>query len=194
VVLASRVKTGTLTETAATRVDCGDGPNAAKAALLVGSEVRWLDASLAEVGSETRSGARDLAVVDLGAGAEAVTCETPDCSVVSWAFADDGSGAAAWTDADGTQVERAGAEPVRVGPAGALSVDDVDRDGHPDLIVVEPSGPGVRVRVFRTTGDAWAPGEVFAVDGVEAGPAAAVGGEVAPRLWFAGADGAVRTP
>ncbi len=156
-----------------TRVDCAED----QGVVLDGDTARRYDAAAQLTDSEAAAGAGDVAIIgdDLGT---VLACDGADCDVVSWA--------SGWAVAENgrTRVTIDGEE-RDVGPAGELSVGDVDGNGELDLIVRAGSNVGV-LRAIQ--GSLSAP-DWFHFRESAAGAVQVVTG-AAPELWLAdGANG-----
>jgi len=174
-------------EIAATRVDCGVGPQGAEVAVLVGDEVVLYDGDLVELGREDAPEARDLALVDLGGGASVETCAGEGCRAVAWTWGALGEQAVAVSTAEGIEVTTAAGAAFLPG-RGELSTGDADGDGHDDLLVATADGA---IGVFRSTGQGFGPGSFGHLERVLIGPAlvADATGDGLPDAWIVEDDG-----
>lgn len=160
----------------ATAIDCGVAPSGGDAAILEAGSVTVLDAGLNQVSQLTTAGAVDLAIGDIGSGAEVRTCDTAGCSIVFW---DDAVAFASSSNA-GVAVDDGGL--ITIAGNGALSVYDVDLDGNRDLIAASDDG---RITVHRFNGDAYGFPEIFHTRTIPVGPVAIgdADGDGEPDLW-----------
>lgn len=142
--------------TLATRVDCGVGPGGADVALLGDGTVQLTDTNFNELSTLTTPGANDVALGDIGNGAEAFTCFEEGCRAVFWPWGTTESAFASGSDAGISLTDAGGLQPLS--GAGALSVYDVDQDGHADLISVASTG---MVTLHRSNGDAFGASENY---------------------------------
>lgn len=167
------------TSTQATRIDCGAAPNGGKIAVLENGSVDVMDISFNVLGQFTTPGAVDLAIGDVGAGPEVRTCDTAGCSIVHWPH---GEGAGAFATGTPANVTLDDGEIATVKGAGAVSVYDVDADGHLDLLAAASDG---RVTVHRSNGEDLGFEEVFHTRAAVTGAVAAgnADGDGEPDLW-----------
>lgn len=136
--------------TTGTAVACGMGPSGSSAATLAGDTVSlWTD-TLASAGTQTESGAENIALGTVTADLQ--VCTSPGCGVVYWPYAP-GGGAWAIATRDGIDVGE-----TTLHGGGELAVADVDGNGLPDLLA---SWEGGRLGVYRSTGDGFGSGEFF---------------------------------
>lgn len=135
------------TTSSGTRVDCGDAPGGAVAAVLANDVVQLVNASLGQLDSITAPGAQDVGVGDAGQGPEAVTCESVGCEVEFWPWGDATGSFAVSSLATLQFVSSTGT--VQATGSGALSVHDVDGNGYPDLLAAGSDGS---VAVYRSNG------------------------------------------
>ena len=122
------------------RVDCGEGPDDAVAAILsTDGMVSLVDSSGNELSSMVVDGAKDVVLGDLGPGAQAHTCETEGCRIEYWPFGAEGEAALVISDELGTRARFATGSEVQLGGfGGPLTIADVDGNGHADLVGVDP--------------------------------------------------------
>ncbi|TNE84808.1 MAG: VCBS repeat-containing protein [Deltaproteobacteria bacterium] len=152
---------GNVTSTAATgtAVACGMGPSGATAATLAGDTITLWNDTLTSVGTQTSTGAENLA---LGVGSEDLqVCTSTGCGVVYWP---DGNGGGEWAISTNSGIT-VGATELHGG--GELAVEDVDGDGHLDLLASWENG---RLGVYRSTGEGFSTGEFFHMARQLAGP------------------------
>lgn len=135
------------TTSAGTRIDCGDAPNGAVAGVLANDLVQLINISLGQIDTVSAPGAKDVAVGDLGSGAEVVTCESDGCSAEFWPWGETESSFA--VTSNGTLQFISATETLQATGSGELSVYDVDGNGRPDLIATGSDGS---VAVYRSNG------------------------------------------
>jgi hypothetical protein len=165
----------------ATRVDCGKGPGGSAVVMLDGGKAWLLERNLDVISSVDAPLAQDVALGDAGAGPEVRTCATAACSIVFLPLGTEGlfalseDGAISLADGVGATTPLAG--------HGALSVTDVDGDGHLDLAALWAEGDVLTV--FRSTGEGVGPGEQWLFDTDVTGTVAAGygDGDDFPDLW-----------
>lgn len=134
----------------ATRVACG-GTGDEEIVTLGGAGLSWLDDSLQALRTEEApAGAGDVAWL---ADDSAATCLGEGCRVLPWAPL--GEAGSVRFDAQGVAAS-AGTRSWSWQLAGAPLVGDLDADGHPDLLIVDPTG---ELAMLRSTGTELGPVE-----------------------------------
>lgn len=172
-------------DTPGSRVACGEGPDGSTVALLEGGTIELLNANLGSVGSVPEAGAVDIAVGDVGDGPEVRSCATPDCRITWWPWGPSGE-ASFVVAAAGVLSDELG----EIGRgAGEFTVQDVDADDLPDLLLTAPGGV---ITLVRSAGVGPGLAEHYHLMG-PSGPVVAgdADGDGHADLWFVDGKGRV---
>lgn len=146
-------------------VACGAGPRSGTVGVQVGATIRIYDDTTAEVTSQAAVDFRAFALGDGRVG----TCAEEGCGVVFGPFGSEGAAVPVVAGLDGVTVDG-----VPIPGSGEPSVQDVDGDGRPDLVLQDAG----RIVVHRHTELGFAPARLWWTRQTLVGPA-----------WFADRDG-----
>ncbi|MBT3217523.1 MAG: VCBS repeat-containing protein [Proteobacteria bacterium] len=179
--LGTKSVTGS-TPTTAKRVACGVGTTSGSRALLLDAPNAYeINNSLITINTVDATDAHDVAIAAVGGTPTIGTCIEEGCNIEAWTWGKGSEQAFATGGSTITFSDDAGEQTLE--GSGGVAIGDADGNGMDDLVVTDDSS---RIYLYRSTGTAIAPAEVFHLNQTPDRPVF-VGdgtGDGLPDLWL----------